>query len=120
MSNEAFKPRRLRLEEFNQLWVIEYSVSQKAFSVRTVSEMLENNRSNVLQEVSVDYLPVGFTHSRDDADSAVSKLGENIDQQSIRRLKYETDSSKAAVDRLEMMENFDDKLWAHFRTSNHP
>jgi hypothetical protein len=118
MSIEAFKPRRLRLEEFNQLWVIEYSVSQKAFSVRTVSEMLENNRANVLQEVPVDYLPIGFTHSRDDADKAVSRLGENIDKQALRRLKYDTDSANAEADRLRMMESCDDKLWAHFTTSS--
>jgi hypothetical protein len=117
MSNEAFKLRRLRLEEFNQLWVVEYSVSQRAFSVRTVSEMLEYNRSNVLEEVPVDYLPIGFTYTRADAETVVGKLRENIDQQAYRRAKYEAITAKSEADRLQLMEHCDDRLWAHFRTS---
>jgi hypothetical protein len=115
MTNEAIKPRRLRLEEFNQLWVVEFSVSQKAFNVRTVTEMLENNRSNVLQEISVDYSPIGFTYTREDADAVVDRLRKNIDDQTVRRANYETVSAQSEADRLQLMEHCDDTVWAHFR-----
>ena len=117
MRKSEFRPKKLRLEEFNQLWVVEYSVSQNAFAVRTVSEMLENNRLNVLRNVVVDYLPIGFTDNRDEAAQVVEKLRDNIDKQAVRRVRYETDAAESEGDRLHLMEHCDDRLWAKFRMS---
>jgi hypothetical protein len=118
MNDPEFKPRRLRLQEFDQLFAIEYSVVQDAFNVRTVSEMLENNRANVLRRTSLDYVPIAFTDSREDADDVVRKLRDNIYEQSVRTETYEAETTKSESDRLQLIEHCDDMLWAKFRMSS--
>src|SRR5438309_1392985 len=109
------KRRRLRLEEFDKLWAIEYSVRQRAFSVRTVNEMLENNRTNLKGDISVDYSPVAFTYTRDDADELVDKLKKNRDQQASLRLNYQTSKAMADAERISLLERSEDRLWSAFR-----
>ncbi len=50
--------RKLELEEFNQLFIVEYSVSQNSVGVKSVNEMLEANRLNLARQRASDYLPV--------------------------------------------------------------
>jgi|SRR6266404_6885719 len=110
-----FKPRRLRLEEFDELWAVEYSVRQRAFSVRTVNEMLENNRSNLEADNSVDYSPIAFTYTRDDADELIDKLKRNRDQQASALLMYKTSKAMADAERISLLERSEDRLWSAFR-----
>jgi hypothetical protein len=99
------KPRKLQLEQFNQLWVVEYSVEQNAFNVRTVNEMLENNRKNLAGRISTDYVPIAFTVNHEKAIALSESLRDNISQQ-----------IKVDAKRAEILMFSEDDLWAFFRT----
>lgn len=96
------KPRKIQLEEFNKLFVIEYSVEQNAFNVRSVNEMLEINRTNLARRISSDYAPIAFTANYDDAVALSKSLSELIDQQ-----------LKIGTKRDLLLELSEDKLWAY-------
>jgi len=49
-------------------FVVEYSVNDNFLHVRTLRTVLENNRKNVAEGRSTDYVPVGFVTSREDGD----------------------------------------------------
>ncbi|MCA1592280.1 MAG: hypothetical protein LC754_06440 [Acidobacteria bacterium] len=95
------KPRKMQLEEFNKLFVAEYSVEQNAFNVRSVNEMLETNRTNLARRVSSDYAPIAFTATYD-AVSLSKSLGKIIDQQ-----------LKVGAERDLLLELSEDKLWTY-------
>jgi hypothetical protein len=95
------KPRKMQLEEFNKLFVVEYSVEQNAFNVRTVNEMLEVNRKNLARRMSSDYAPIAFTATYDDAVSLSNSLSGIIAQQ----LKVDTERDL-------LLDLSEDKLWA--------
>jgi hypothetical protein len=99
------KTRKLQLEEFNKLWVVEYSVDQNAFNVRTVNEMLENNRKNLARHMSSDYVPIAFTATHKKAIALSDSLRDNLSQQ------IKIDSK-----RTELLGFSEDDLWAFFRT----
>lgn len=104
-------PKRLELEEFNQLFVIEYSVSQNAVGVKTVNEMLEANRNALSQGLSSDYLPVAFFESREKAVEMSNKLTDNIREMNSHHTKL-TD------ERNEMFDRSEDSLWSYFFKKN--
>jgi len=101
--------------KFNQLWVVEYSVEQNAFSVKDINEMLETNRANLLKRLSVDYLPIAFTPSRDAAIALSNDLRDNLDQQRDRQAKYESDNADDEKILTRLLESSEDKLWSLFR-----
>lgn len=51
-----------------KLFVIEYSVNDNAVHVRSLGAVLNNNRKNVTDGLSTDYVPVGIATSRDEGD----------------------------------------------------
>lgn len=107
--------RKLELEEFNQLCVVEYSVSQNSVSVRSVNEMLEANRRNLSQQRGSDYLPVVFTQTHNEAVELSNKLTDNISELVAQQTKLESERGKVFIDS-------EDKLWSFFITldSNPP
>ncbi len=96
------KTRKLKIEQLNQLFVVEYSIQQNAFNVRTVNEMLENNRQNLARRVSRDYVPVAIMGTHDDAIALSQSLGKIIAQQ-----------IKVDSERNLLLELSEDKLWAY-------
>ncbi|MDQ3907784.1 MAG: hypothetical protein M3268_05510 [Acidobacteriota bacterium] len=92
----------MQLEEFNKLFVVEYSVEQNAFNVRSINEMLETNRTNLARRISSDYALIAFTATYDDAVSLSKSLGKIIDQQ-----------LKVGAERDLLLELSEDKLWAY-------
>ena len=92
----------MQLEEFNKLFVVEYSVEQDAFNVRTVNEMLEINRTNLARRISSDYSPIAFTATYDDAIALSKSLGKIIAQQ-----------LKVNVERDLLLDLSEDKLWSY-------
>ena len=62
-----------------EFYVLEYSVSQNSYHVRTVAEMLENNHSNLEKQLSSDFAPLMFVESPDDAAHFVEHLGKAVD-----------------------------------------
>ena len=115
---EIFTPRRLQLDEFNQLWVVVYSVCQNASEVRTVNEMLESNRRNLFREISSDYMPIAITYTSEEAYELAEKFRQSVDEKNAKREAYEADMSKGDERRLELLEFSEDKLWSHFRMSD--
>ena len=115
---EIFTPRRLQLEEFNQLSVVVYSVSQNASEVRTVNEMLENNRRNVFREIPSDYVPIAVTYTTEEAYELAEKFRQSIDERNAKRTVYEADTTQGDKERLELLEFSEDRLWTHFRMSD--
>jgi hypothetical protein len=50
------------------LFVVEYSLSQGAFHISTIKEMLQNNVGMILhRQTSNDYLVVGITETHEEA-----------------------------------------------------
>ena len=66
-------------KKITEFYVLEYSVSQNSYHVRTVSDMLENNHSNLEKRVSSDFVPLMFVESPDDAAHFVEHLGKAVD-----------------------------------------
>ena len=56
------------------MFAVEYSVSQKAFHVQTLENMLVNNIENIKESKSLDYIPVGFCRNEEDANSFIEKF----------------------------------------------
>jgi hypothetical protein len=44
----------------NQIQVVEFSVSQNAYHVETMDEMLKTNLGAIENKKSIDYVPIGF------------------------------------------------------------
>ena len=74
--NKSCKNMTKKITEF---YVLEYSVSQNSYHVRTVSEMLENNHSNLEKQLSSDFAPLMFVESPDDAAHFVEHLSKAVD-----------------------------------------
>lgn len=51
----------------NEMFVVEYSVSQGTFHIETVKDMLKTNIEIALRETAVDYIPLFFTATKDEA-----------------------------------------------------
>lgn len=98
------EPRKLQLSQFNQLWVVEYSVEQNAFNVRTVNEMVDNNRQNLARRISSDYAPIAFTSTHEKAVALSESLRDNIAQH------IQIDS-----ERNRLLGFSEDELWGFFR-----
>src|ERR1043165_8828987 len=60
--------------EVLKAFVVEYSITQDATHVRTLRAMLENNRRNLGNGLSMDYVPIGLFGSRADAESFVNEF----------------------------------------------
>lgn len=68
------------LQQFRNLFVVEYSVEQDAFHIMTVGEMLKANVGKVARRVSTDYIPLDFTRTYDEASASVEKLRPVVNQ----------------------------------------
>ena len=101
--------RKLKLEEFNQLFVVEYSISQNSVGVKSVNEMLDSNRQAISQKLSSDYLPVAFFASREEAVEMSNKLTDNIREIAAQLTKFDSERDR-------MFDDTEDKLWSFFRT----
>ena len=66
---------------FMDLWVVEYSLSQRAFHISTVREMLETNFRMIVQhQESNDYLVVGVAETRQEADEISNLFREYLEK----------------------------------------
>lgn len=62
------------------LFVVEYSISQKAFNLCSVREMLDHNCRMILSyHTSNDYLVVGIAETYDAANALLGRLRELMD-----------------------------------------
>jgi len=69
-------------KEIMDLFVVEYSVSQKAFNLCTVREMLDHNCRMILShKTSNDYLVVGIAESYDEANRLRATFEGYIDRE---------------------------------------
>jgi len=57
----------------NDLIVVEFSISQKAFHKHSVLEMLLRNNENILKRQQTDYLPIIICKSDDEANEVIKK-----------------------------------------------
>lgn len=64
-----------------EIYVVEYSIQQNSFHVRTVGEMLKINHHNLLKRISADFVPIIFTETRKQADHFVKAFSGIIDKQ---------------------------------------
>ncbi|MGB7207695.1 MAG: hypothetical protein WBD27_03450 [Pyrinomonadaceae bacterium] len=99
--------RKLELREFNELFVVEYSVSQNSVLVKSVTDMVHANRRAIDNGLSSDYLPVAFFAERDNAIEWSNKLIDNITKMVESQNKFHTDRKKLFTDT-------EDGLWKHF------
>lgn len=58
----------MRVETLMQLWVVEYSLSQKAVHIHQVEDAMKANVRMILSGEVNDYLMIAVTETRDDAD----------------------------------------------------
>ena len=65
------------------MFVIEYSVRQKAFHVQDLQEMLTKNIMNSIKKVSLDYQVIGFADSRESADDFIESLRDEYEEFSL-------------------------------------
>ena len=95
------------LKEFNNLFVVEYSITQKATNVVTVTEMLNKNRTNLVRGSSLDYVPVAFAASHEDASKFAQRLCEHLEQ--LAHLDNQT--TKTQEDLRFLLGSAEDRLW---------
>lgn len=57
-----------------KLFVVEFSVNEKAVLIRTLENVIKDNIKNVKKGLSKDYLPLGFFDSRNEADRFHAQL----------------------------------------------
>lgn len=62
----------------NEIYVIEYSVSQKSFHAHTLQEMINTNRSIVSEGRSLDYLPIGFAQAHEGVEPMIELLKKQL------------------------------------------
>jgi hypothetical protein len=68
-------------KKYMDLFVVEYSLSQGAFNVSTIKEMLEHNfRMIVKRQTSNDYLVVGIAASHEDASKVVDSFRKYLEK----------------------------------------
>lgn len=72
--------RKLVTDSF---WVVEFSVSQKAFHLSSMTEMLQNNIRNVMDRRQTDYVVVGVFGDTNEADEYIQKCYEEIKNYSM-------------------------------------
>ena len=100
--------RKLELKEFNDLFVVEYSITQNNVSVKSVNDMLHANRRAISKGLTSDYLPVAFFTSREEAVEMSNKLTDSISEMITAQSKFDSD-------RKRLFDDSEDKLWTHFR-----
>jgi hypothetical protein len=57
--------------ELKNIHVVEYSVSQGCYHLDTLDAIIMKNTMNVMDERSIDYVPIGFFKSYDEADNFI-------------------------------------------------
>ena len=57
-----------------EIWVIEYSLKQKAFHIEELSEACKTNIMTIKGNKELDYLPVYYTTSLADANKIIDKI----------------------------------------------
>lgn len=57
----------------NNLIVVEFSISQKAFHKHSILEMLLRNNENILKRRQTDYLPITICKTDDEANKTIDK-----------------------------------------------
>ncbi len=68
------------IKNFRELYVVEYSLSQQAFNVSTVDEMLDKNCRMILRHhTSNDYLVIGIAETREEASNLVTAFRKYLD-----------------------------------------
>lgn len=58
----------------NEMWVVEWSPSQRQYHIQTVGEMLEANLRAVAHGVNVDYVPIAIARTAEEADQISNML----------------------------------------------
>lgn len=58
--------------------IVEYSVSQDAFHLSTMMEMITNNLNNIFHKKESDYLPIGVFSSSVEADTFIKTCREEL------------------------------------------
>lgn len=60
-------------EQIKDWWVVEWSPSQAQFHIDTVANMLARNKSSIAKRVPVDYFPIAFCATTDQAEEICEK-----------------------------------------------
>jgi hypothetical protein len=97
------------LEEFNNLYVVEYSIEQNTTNVITVTEMLNKNRENLARQNSMDYVPIAFTVTRDEAVALAQALQDNINKMNAQHIQLDEE-------RYWLYSKSEDTLWRFLST----
>lgn len=63
---------------FDELFVVEFSLSQRCFHKHTITQMIKTNQENMMKRRQTDYIPVGVFKSNEEADMFISKTKEVI------------------------------------------
>lgn len=69
----------------DNLWVVEFSISQKAFHLSTMTEMVKNNILNVMERTQSDYVAIGVFNNTEDADTYIQRCYDDIKNYSLFR-----------------------------------
>lgn len=76
----------------NEMWVVEWSPSQKQYHIQTVGEMLEANLRAVAHGVDVDYVPIAIARTGVEADQISNMLEAKFEKLRATRLLSERDA----------------------------
>ncbi len=60
-------------EQIKDWWVVEWSPSQAQFHIDTVANMLARNKSSMAKRVPIDFFPIAFCKSIEQANDVVPK-----------------------------------------------
>ncbi len=67
----------------NDLIVVEFSISQKAFHKHSVSEMLIRNNQNIIRRQQTDYIPIGIFKTNELANAFIDKIRHIIEDYTL-------------------------------------
>lgn len=62
-----------------KLFFLEYSISQDAFNVLSVEEMIDKNKQAIARNQQTDYIPIAFADTRSALDSYIDCLRLNME-----------------------------------------
>lgn len=68
---------------FNELIVVEFSLSQKCFHKQTGYEMVKTNQENMIRRNQTDYLPIAVFSTNEQADEFISKTKDKVKDYSM-------------------------------------
>jgi len=68
---------------FDELIVVEFSLSQKCFHKQTLWEMVKTNQENMMRRKQTDYIPVAVFRTNEQADEFILKTKEVIKDYSM-------------------------------------